>query len=212
MANPLYTIVRNLRSPAKSFAEILLLHIDATLESALLVRSVLEGKISMPEARKNMKATEHLGDSIREQLVRKLSQTIVTPIDREDLFRLSRAVDDVIDNLRDFLREMDLYEITTGHYLLAPTNALIEAISKFEGSIKGIAEAPKEVSSRALAAKKACNMVRRACQHQQARLFKQPLSQDILKRLELLHRLDSVGRHLDEAANILADAEVKLGE
>ena len=39
-----------------------------------------------------------------------LAGVLVTPVDREDLFRLSRSIDDVLDNLRDFVREWDLYK------------------------------------------------------------------------------------------------------
>jgi hypothetical protein len=49
------------------------------------------------------------GSQQRSALTRTLSSSLTTPIDREDLARLSRSIDDVLHNLRDFVREFELY-------------------------------------------------------------------------------------------------------
>ena len=79
-----------------------------TERGARLVMSMAEGSLPTGEAHRCMREVEHDGDEARAELVATLGQVLSTPIDAEDMFRLSRSIDDVLDNLRDFVREVDL--------------------------------------------------------------------------------------------------------
>ena len=68
-----------------------------------------DGALVPGAARAAMADVEHEGDAQRAALVAELSASLTTPIDREDLYRFSRSVDDVLDNLRDLVRETDLF-------------------------------------------------------------------------------------------------------
>lgn len=54
---------------------------------------------------------EHRGDEISRQVSQALTQTFVTPIDREDIIELSGRLDDFIDTLEEAARRMWLYRI-----------------------------------------------------------------------------------------------------
>ena len=88
--------------------------LEETMLACKLARAVAEGSAVPSEAHERMAEIEHGGDVLRGELVTKLAGVLVSPIDREDLFRLSRSIDDVLDNLRDFVREWDLYQIEIG--------------------------------------------------------------------------------------------------
>ncbi len=185
--------------------------IDATLEGAFLVRDVVTSgeKIKSADARQQMTAIEHKGDDQRGQLVTELSRSLITPIDREDLFRLSRSIDDVLDNLRDFLREWDLYDMNSTDTFGPLLDALIEGMTKLRQAVNSLPTEPSRVTQGALASRKVGNKIRRLYQLEMAELFKRELDMDILKRRELLRRVDIVGLRLGEAADYLADASVK---
>ena len=54
-----------------------------------------------------VKAAEHRADTITHELLRRLNQTFVTPLDREDIHALARSLDDVmgaIDDAAAYLR------------------------------------------------------------------------------------------------------------
>jgi len=193
------------------FADLVTRQIDATLEGAFLVRDVVTSgeAIEGASAREQMTVIEHEGDAQREQLVTALSWALVTPIDQEDLFRLSRSIDDVLDNLRDFLREWDLYGMNSTGTFGPLLDAVIEGMTELRQAISVLATQPSEVAQGALASKKVGNKIRRLYQLEMARLFERELSMDVLKRRELLRRLDVVGLRLGEAADYLADASVK---
>jgi len=160
-------------------------------------------------ARREVARVEHEGDEHRRHLIAELSRSLVTPIDREDLFRLSRSIDDVLDNLRDFAREWDLYGVGGAEPLHALLAAMVEVVAHLEHAIDGIRRRPSAIKIDVLAAKKAGNLIRYLYQDALAELFAGDLDMDVLRQRELLRRLDVVGLRLGEAADALADAAVK---
>jgi predicted phosphate transport protein (TIGR00153 family) len=58
-----------------------------------------------------LKATEHDGDEIAHEIMRKLNTTFVTPLDREDIHSLTSALDDILDYIETASDRMALYEI-----------------------------------------------------------------------------------------------------
>lgn len=58
-----------------------------------------------------IKATEHDGDEIAHEIMRKLNTTFVTPLDREDIHALTSAMDDILDSIEAAADRMALYEI-----------------------------------------------------------------------------------------------------
>jgi uncharacterized protein Yka (UPF0111/DUF47 family) len=205
-------IVRDLgRSPGHSLVQILLRHLDADLESATLAAALVAGEISADRARETMTRIEHRGDSLRAELAAGLSRALVTPIDREDMYRLSRSIDDILDNLRDFVREWSLYAPSTSRALREVLAEIAQAIGELRSAVAVIGDPGADLVGRLLAAKKACNGIRRRYQIELGQLFSEELSMDVLKRRELLRRLDVAGLRLGEAVDVLSDAAVKRG-
>ena len=50
-------------------------------------------------------------------MIYELNKTFITPIDREDLFALSRTVDDVLDYAYSTLEEVELLKVTPTGYM-----------------------------------------------------------------------------------------------
>ena len=203
---------RAIRGPSRGSGPLI-----ATLEQQLnetgaacrLAYDVASGAVTPVDARERMTQIEHKGDRRRAELVRELARVLVAPIDREDLFRLSRSIDDVLDNLRDFVRALDLYEIASSDSFTGPLEAIATAIQDLQTAVRTITSDPNETGQAALAAKKSTNEIRRHYDEEVGLLFQGPLSMDVLKRRELLRRLDVVGLRLHEAADALSDAVVK---
>jgi uncharacterized protein Yka (UPF0111/DUF47 family) len=179
------------------------------LDACKLAFDVTAGTIDSAAAREQMKKIEHKGDMRRAELVRELADVLVAPIDREDLFRLSRSIDDVLDNIRDFVRETDLYGMTATGSFSGVLEATATAITDLRAAVHTITRDPNRTGEAALAAKKSANEIRRRYDEEVALLFQGPLCMDLLKRRELLRRLDVVGLRLHEAADALSDAVIK---
>lgn len=58
-----------------------------------------------------IKEREHQGDSLTTELVGLLNRTFVTPFDRDDIFRLATALDDICDLIDDAATNLELYDV-----------------------------------------------------------------------------------------------------
>ncbi|GAA0831900.1 DUF47 domain-containing protein [Streptosporangium amethystogenes subsp. fukuiense] len=176
---------------------------------AVLARSTASGTIGRSAARTRMTEVEHEGDAARAELVRVLRRVLATPIDREDLFRLSRSIDDVLDHLRDYVRETDLFGPEDLGFAVEPLQVVSDGLDELENAVLKMIDDPGSVTVAVLATRKACSRVRQLYQTRLTELFTGPLEMNTLRERELLSRLDAVGRRLGEAADALADAMLK---
>ncbi len=65
------------------------------------------------ELRRDMKDLEHKGDELTHEIMDRLNQTFVTPLEREDILALAHALDDVVDKLDAVTERFVLYRIET---------------------------------------------------------------------------------------------------
>lgn len=176
---------------------------------ALATRAVT-GDVKTPKARRRIAKIEHRGDQDRAELIRGLSRTLSSPIDREDLFRLSRAIDNILDGTRDFIREHDLFACGPRPELAEVLDAIDDGIVLLGEAVDSMIEAPRRIRVKALAAKK--TGVRGLYQRELAKTLKKPVNSETLKVMELLRRLDGIGLTIADAADILADGAMKRSQ
>jgi predicted phosphate transport protein (TIGR00153 family) len=81
---------------------------------------------------------EQEGDRITHDIIRRLNQTFVTPIDREDIYELASALDDIVDFTEEVADFLGLYKIEApmeqaqrlSHILLQATRQIQQAIPR----------------------------------------------------------------------------------
>jgi len=76
---------------------------------ALLV--MLEDYTDIDTKRKKVKQIENEGDKMVHDIFAELNKTFITPIDREDISKLTSALDDILDNLEAVSERLVIYEI-----------------------------------------------------------------------------------------------------
>jgi uncharacterized protein len=59
----------------------------------------------------DVKAIETTGDSITHDLIQLVNTQYVTPFDREDIYALATAIDDVVDHIEEASDLLDLYSV-----------------------------------------------------------------------------------------------------
>lgn len=88
-----------------------------------------------------IKEREHEGDHVTHEIVHLLNKTFVTPIDREDIYALATALDDVCDFMDQVADELNLYgveevpaeAIEQAGVIFRATGKLAEAIAALDG-------------------------------------------------------------------------------
>lgn len=79
--------------------------------TAELVHDLLERWPDGGDLRKRISDCEQEGDRITHKIVDRLHRSKMAPIDREDVYALAGALDDVVDDLEEVSEELVLYRI-----------------------------------------------------------------------------------------------------
>ncbi|MDY7039672.1 MAG: DUF47 family protein [Chloroflexota bacterium] len=166
------------------------------------------------EAAKQVRKAEKEADELRRILIDELNRTFVTPIDREDIFALSRAVDDVIDYAHSTVEEMTILGVHPTPYLRRMVSLLGDAATEIHMATLRLKGHPGVASEHAMRAKALENRVEAVYREALADLFNGP--EDVHHVMQML-KLREIYRHLsncadrgDEAANIISDIVVKM--
>jgi hypothetical protein len=88
-----------------------------------------------------IKEHEHTGDRLTHDVVDLLNRTFVTPFDRDDIYRLAAALDDVCDNVDEAADNLGTYGVSDvprkareqADIILRSTIKLDEAVNRLEG-------------------------------------------------------------------------------
>jgi predicted phosphate transport protein (TIGR00153 family) len=152
-------------------------------------------------------------DEFRRILIDELNRTFVTPMDREDIFALSRAIDDVMDYAYTTVEEMQILDVEPNDYLRRMVSLLQDAANEIHLAMLRLKDNPGVASEHATRAKALENRVERVYREAVADLFSGP--NDVQHVMEML-KLREIYRHLsncadrgDEAANVIQDIVVK---
>ena len=156
---------------------------------------------------------EKEADEVRRILIDELNRSFVTPFDREDIFALSRSIDDVIDYADSTLAEMVILKVQPTPYMLRMATLLKDAAYEIYQAVLRLQNHPNVATDHAQRAKALENRVEAVYREALADLFSGP--EDLHHVVEML-KLREVYRHLsnaadrgDEAANTIADVVVK---
>jgi uncharacterized protein len=165
------------------------------------------------EVAEQLSFKEKEADEVRRILIDELNRTFITPFDREDIFSLSRSIDDVIDYADTTVVEMVILNVKSTPYMQRIASLLKDAAYEIWQGVLRLPKNPNVALDHAQRAKALENRVEAVYREAVAALFSGP--EDIHHVVEML-KMREVYRHLsnaadrgDEAANIIADIVVK---
>jgi predicted phosphate transport protein (TIGR00153 family) len=157
---------------------------------------------------------EKEADEVRRILVDELNRTFVTPIDREDIFALSRAIDDILDYAYSTLDEMTVLHVTPNTYLQRMVSLLRDAANEVHLAMLRLKDHPGVAVDHAQRAKALENRVESVYREAIAALFEGPADPEhiveMLKLREIYRHLSNAADQGDEAANIISNVVVKM--
>ncbi len=81
------------------------------VSGAALLNEVFTEGTDRAALAERMREAEHLADEATHEIIRRVNKTFVTPFDREDIYSLASALDDVMDFMEEAVDLVLLYEI-----------------------------------------------------------------------------------------------------
>lgn len=156
---------------------------------------------------------EKKADEVRRILIDELNRSFVTPIDREDIFALSRSIDDVVDYAYSTVSEMDVLNVSPTTFMGRMTSLLKDATYELYMAMQRLDEHPSVAAEHSQRAKGLESRIERVYREAIADIFSGPEDVhhvfEMLKRREVLRHLSNAADRADEAANLIADIVVK---
>jgi uncharacterized protein Yka (UPF0111/DUF47 family) len=137
---------------------------------------------------------EKEADEARRILIDELNKTFITPFDREDIFALSRTIDDVLDYAYSTSSEMEILKVEPTPYMQRIASLLRDAAYELLLAVDRLESHPAVANDHA----------------QRAKALEIKHVVKMLKLREVYRHLSNAADRGDEAANVIADIVVKM--
>jgi uncharacterized protein len=153
---------------------------------------------------------EHKGDELTHKVIDELNKTFITPIDREDIHDLSKALDDVLDMINVTADRFVLFRIKT------PISELQEMSGVLLNQVKEISDAifslqdDEKVVTRCIEINRLENDADHLFQLAIGRLFEEVKDAiEVIKCKEIIDHLEIATDKAEDVANVLETIIVK---
>jgi predicted phosphate transport protein (TIGR00153 family) len=161
-----------------------------------------------------LRQKEKEADEVRRILIDELNRTFITPFDREDIFSLSRTIDDVLDYAYSTVDEMSVLKVEPTPYMVRIASLLRDAAYELLMAVNRLEENKRVAIDHAHRAKALENRVEGVYREALADLFSGPEDLEhivgMLKMREVYRHLSNAADRGDEAANVISDIVVKV--
>jgi uncharacterized protein Yka (UPF0111/DUF47 family) len=163
------------------------------------------------EAAERVYFLEREADDLRRILIDRLNRTLVTPFDREDIYALSRAVDEIIDAAQRTVEELNIFNVQPDDDLIAMAKVLEKGTLEIFDALKNMKQYSTVALEHAKRAKATENQIHHIYLKALAELFENPEHTPgyMLKMREIYRHLNRSADNCDEAANIISDIIIK---
>jgi predicted phosphate transport protein (TIGR00153 family) len=152
---------------------------------------------------------ENRGDETLRDMIEALQDTFVTPIDRQDLYGLSAAMDRMLDYLNNAARELKLFAIGATPEMAAMGKILTDATHHILDAVQALHTEPKRATDAARAAINAEHRMEDLYRKTIAVLFDDPDLPRALKRREIYRHLSNSADRAESIGRLIRKIVVK---
>ncbi|MGH2748488.1 MAG: DUF47 domain-containing protein [Actinomycetota bacterium] len=156
--------------------------------------------------------TEHEGDELTHEVMRRLNTTFVTPFDREDIYRLASRLDDVLDHVEATAEFLQLHKIERPlPQMVALTETLHTAAEKTAAAMPGLRKM-KHMEEYWVEINRLENEGDRFYRRTIAELFSGDYkAMDVLKWKDIIEEIEQAIDKLEDVANTVESIVLKQG-
>lgn len=183
---------------------------DTVLQAARMLKDLLDDYHDVDQRAEAIKSLEDKGDDIAHTIIDRLNRTFVTPLDREDIFALTKQLDNVLDWVEASSARMSTYKIAQvtpearelAHIIVSQCEAIVEAV----GNLRRL--------ERAGGALREINRLENLADHLQRDAIAKLFSSDgnpieIMKWKEIYETLEEATDQAEDVANVIESIHAK---
>jgi uncharacterized protein len=181
------------------------------IEGAILLKDMMDNFEDPSESQKKIKDVEHKCDQVTHDIVKMLNKSFITPFDREDIYALSAALDDIMDLIDASAQRFVMYNVDKptpeakelAFIILKSCQTIDKAVGILGGKLEPIAEYCMEVNAME-------NEADRVCREAISKLFDEEKDAiKLIKWKEIYETLERATDKCEDAANILESVVMK---
>lgn len=161
---------------------------------------------SLHEASVVLKKYETDGDALIYELTTKLNKSFITPIEREDILKLSITMDDILDGIEHFTAHLEMFSlIHTDEYIEAFMENIVKSTDEIVKAMELLAKKKlvemREHAIRIKEHERVCDEIFRASIKQLFLNEKDPIR--IIQLKDLYEQLEDVADYCEDVANLI---------
>ncbi|WP_447974250.1 DUF47 domain-containing protein [Nitrospira sp. Kam-Ns4a] len=181
------------------------------IEGSRLLKDMMETFRDPVEQARQIKDIEHVGDGITHDIARRLNQTFITPIDREDIHALASALDDVLDLVEAVADRFVVFKIAQPtETAIKLANILYQAAEAVGAGIDRLGKPHADITECCIRVNSLENEADRITRDAISRLFeeeKDPIA--VIKWKEIYENFEDGTDRCEDVANILERIALK---
>ena len=198
----------------EEFFDYLIANAENFHNGALICDDVMKDVSTIKEKLPQIEALEEKADSINGEVIMKLCKVFITPIDREDFYKLTCALEDCIDPLQGALIRVNVYHVTNNSEAATEIAARLvdmgEEMKKAFALLKSIDKNEAELMERANNLSKIESEVDDIYRRELSRLFSGDVEiLDVVRWKDILETLEEASDHVEELANAIKEVTMK---
>jgi uncharacterized protein Yka (UPF0111/DUF47 family) len=195
--------------PKVDFYEMMVKHAEKTLEGVeALADWIRNGATDRCQIVRDL---EKDADGLRLLLEKKLVDSFVTPMDREDIYDLAARMDEVINAAKSTVREIESLEVSPENTHIAEMAGILEEGTRcLVLAFRALKNQPQEAASQATLSRKSENRFTKVYRLAMQQLFQNDDFKTVLKTREVYRSMMLIAERMDVVGEKLAHVIVKI--
>src|SRR5919199_213635 len=175
-----------------------------------LVDMLADKNETFGEHLRGIKAIEHACDELTHAISKKLNSSFITPFDREDIYLLSSALDDIVDLIDDAARAIVMYNVSETTDYARQFGDVIQRMAVQLHEVVSTLEKPAGIAPRLVEIHRLENEGDDLYNEALAELFKgTPDPLHVIKWKEIYEKLEAAVDRCERTANIIESVIIK---
>jgi uncharacterized protein Yka (UPF0111/DUF47 family) len=197
-----------LLQPKIDFYEMLVRHAEKTLQGVeALSEWIRNGAVGRCQIVRDL---ENEADSLKFDLERKLVESFVTPIDREDIYDMCARMDEVINASKSTVREIEAMDVDPEDTQMSEMAEILQEGTRcLVLAFRALKSNPPEAASQAVLSRKSENRFTKVYRLAMQKLFTYDDFKKVLKTREVYRSMMLVAERIDAVGEKVAHVIVK---
>jgi len=196
----------------KHFFEMLERQADVVVEGAEALLDLTKDFREVEKKRDKLKDIEHKGDDLVHEIAEALNKTFVTPIDHDDMSKLTSRMDDILDFIEAASHRMWSYEIkSVPPEMVKLAEVILSSAKEVNHAVKDLRNISRrnEIIMHCIEVNRLENVGDDITHAAVADLFRNYEAVDIIKLKEIFEYLEMATDKCEDAADVIKDVFIK---